>query len=514
MIKRIAAVILAAVCGLLSPTSSVAGPQVDIVIGPDAPKLERFAAEELKGQLERLFEAQVRIADVVSADASHVILLGSPETNGEIRARQGLWPKLSGQGHVLRSVAIDKRQALLLGGGSPVAALWAVYEFGQRFGIRYFMFGDLYPVTQPEFKLDGFDTVLEPKLPSRAWRALTDSPAGTGMWGLEEHRRVLGQLAKLKFNWVVIPKETWQPPVALRVDGDTAGRGVFRGAKQFENPEVATGQRDAERAAASDRLVQGVVGAAHALGMATTSQWPGIAQLRRPVWRQTQTSVLPHMESAELVKQLDRYGAVLPTAQVGDLDLWAYYFSRVAWGENLTIERACHDLVTPVCGEEVSPRVWKAFQYLEQATSLIAKHDPKFGVPAPDMITKHQINEPAPEWWTEAKDAYLNAMNEMYRANTRAREGGRVYTLYFARRSEFGLHYMSCLLSVRKAGIAQAKGDAETRLTELEAAVESIYAALNALAAVARSSSDRGTIAVLNEHAYRPLKRELEAASQ
>ena len=204
----------------------------------------------------------------------------------------------------------------------------------------------------------------------------------------------------------------------------------------------------------------------------------------------------------------------MPVAQIGDLDLSAYYFSRVAFGETITPEQACHDLVTPACGEEVSTRVWKAFQFLEQATSLIAEHDREFDVPAADMVLKHQRNEPAPQWWTEAKDAYLNAMNEMYRANTCAREGGRAYTLYHARRCEFGFHYMNCLVAVRKAGIAQAKPDADARLTELEAAVESIYAALNALAAVARSSSDRGTIAVLNEYAYRPLKRELEAASQ
>ena len=191
-----------------------------------------------------------------------------------------------------------------------------------------------------------------------------------------------------------------------------------------------------------------------------------------------------------------------------------YYLSRSAFGEKITPEQACHDLVTPVCGEEVSSRVWKGFTMLEQATALIAKHDPQFGIPAPDMVLKHLRNEPPPAWWTEARDLYLGAMNEMYRANTRAREGGRSYTLYFARRCEFAFQYMNCLLAVRRAGIAKADQQAEIRLAELETAVEAIYGALNALAAVARSSSDRGTIAVLNEYAYRPLKRELEAAEQ
>ena len=70
---------------------------------------------------------------------------------------------------------------------------------------------------------------------------------------------------------------------------------------------------------------------------------------------------------------------------------------------------------------------------------------------------------------------------------------------------------LNCVEAVRKAGIAKAKGDRETQLAELEKAVESLHTALNALAAVARSNSDRGVIAVLNEYGYRPLKKELEA---
>jgi hypothetical protein len=71
---------------------------------------------------------------------------------------------------------------------------------------------------------------------------------------------------------------------------------------------------------------------------------------------------------------------------------------------------------------------------------------------------------------------------------------------------------MNCLEAVRKAGNAKIKGDKETQIAELEKAVESMNGALNAMAAVARSQSDRGIIAVLNEYGYRPLVKELEAA--
>jgi hypothetical protein len=167
--------------------------------------------------------------------------------------------------------------------------------------------------------------------------------------------------------------------------------------------------------------------------------------------------------------------------------------------------------VTPICGEGVSDRVLKAFELAEEATRLIMAGDRALGAPAADVVMKHYAStDPPPEWWGKARDNYLNAMNEMYRANTRAREGGRSYTLYFARRFEFAFEYMNCLESVRKAGIAKSKGDKETQVAELEKAVESMNGALNAMAAVARSQSDRGIIAVLNEYGYRPLVKELE----
>jgi hypothetical protein len=148
-------------------------------------------------------------------------------------------------------------------------------------------------------------------------------------------------------------------------------------------------------------------------------------------------------------------------------------------------------------------------------SALIDEHDIGFSFPIPNVVMKHYANsEPVPEWWGKVRDLYLAAMDDMYRINTRTREGNREFSLYLARRCEFAFEYLNCIESVRKAGVAKAKGDRETQSDELEKAVESLYTALNALAAVARSNSDRGVIAVLNEYGYRPLKKELEAQAE
>ena len=124
------------------------------------------------------------------------------------------------------------------------------------------------------------------------------------------------------------------------------------------------------------------------------------------------------------------------------------------------------------------------------------------------------VNDAQAQSWASARDHYLNAMNEFYRAKTRARDGSRVFTLYWARRCEFAFEYMNCIEAVRKAGVAERKQDTATQIAELEKAIESLNNALNAMAAVARSNSDRGLIAVLNEYGYRPLKKKLAEAEK
>ncbi len=715
-------------CMLLAG-EALAGPRVDVIVGSAAPELERFAAQELAGQFQKLFEADVKIGETIPGDAGHLILIGSPATNPSIKPLSEKWPKLSDQGHLVRSIQVEGKPALIVGGGSPVATMWAAYELGHHFGIRYALFGDMFPVVTPELKLEDIDILLEPALRLRTWRTINDFPIGPESWGLAEHELVIRQLAKLKFNRVMLAFYPWQPYVDFKfqgvqkqtgvpwfgyrypVDGDTAGRAVFRGAKLFENPDFAGLKSYDERIAAGTKQARGVIAAARQLGMTTglafsplefTREFasvlpgskvltglesltigPGAAQRTTdatlmglvktqiraylatypdtdaiylslpefPEWGEhadeafqeldTRTGiakvtslekltaaardrkviasgdrgaqalrgnltaleffnrlladkelgrspngktvkfviadidpalfpildkVLPpgaetlHFvdytarrvaDNRELLKTVstksvpssliltlaDDNVGVLPQMPftslqslveelhtggwqgfstrywiVGDLDFTAYYLSRASFAPQTTARDALNSLVTSALGEGTYERTMQAFDMVEQATTLIDQNDMGFGFPVPNVVMKHYANtEPIPEWLGKAKGLYYGAVNEMYRVNTRSREGNRVFSLYLARRFEFGAEYLSSIESVRKAGIARAKGDKETQMAELEKAVEALHTALNALAAVARSNSDRGVIAVLNEYGYRPLKKELEA---
>jgi len=278
----------------------------------------------------------------------------------------------------------------------------------------------------------------QPVSGSRVWNGYTGNAMGQESWSEAELDQRLAQLKKLGYSTIAIP-ESITPFAPIRVDGDTGGRKAFRGAKTFENPEVAAiTARFREKAA---------------------------------------------KEGFKIITADPVPVSVLPKNDFRD-------------------EKALSELVTPMCGEGVAERMWLGFQAIEKAAKLIAKNDPKLGVPAPDMLLRHLEGKgPVPEWLSEVKTLYTTAMNEMYRANTRAREGSRSFTLYNAKRLEFTFHLINCVESLHKAR------DAAARAEFLVAAEESIYNALNSYSDVARDSSDRGAIALLNEYGYRALRK-------
>jgi outer membrane protein assembly factor BamB len=278
----------------------------------------------------------------------------------------------------------------------------------------------------------------QPVSGSRVWNGYTGNAMGQESWSEAELEQRLTQLKKLGYTTIAIPK-TVAPFTPIRVDGDTGGRKAFRGAKTFENADVA---------AITARLRE----KAAKLGFEIVTAEP------------VEASVLPKNDFRD--------------------------------------EKALSDLVTPMCGEGVAERLWLGFQAIDKAAQLIAQNDPKLGLPAPDMLLRHLNSKGAPPaWLTEVKTLYTTAMNEMYRANTRAREGSRSFTLYNAKRLEFTFHFISAIESLYKSH------DPATRADSLEAAMESVYNSLNSYSDVARDSSDRGAIALLNEHGYRALRK-------
>ena len=614
--KRLVPSILA--LALYVSAAQAAGLSVTIVTGPNPAKLEQMAAAEVASQLRNLFDAKVKTTSKKSS-TQNTVLIGSPKTNPAIaRLMAGRWPELSEQGHLLKSLDTESGTVLVVGGGSAVATYWAAAELGHHFGVRRLLHADFPPLVNPKFSLGGLNVKLEPNLKLRAWRTIGAGPDSQESWSLAEHKVRLRQLAKLKFNCVVLAIYAWQPFVhfehgdikkktgvlwhgkTFRVDGETAGRAAFGRDRVFNNPDFANAKTYRQRIEAGTKLIKGIIAEAEALGMNTVIEndpmefpiefaplfdgarpkdgsltfraklgvgkpelevldgliearlaalrgsYPtlgGITQ-RAIVWNRKDIffkhgktmkaskcaplkignrrgNVFPQFNLGDLHSAVKaaraggRDGFVASCQLADDLNTSVYYLSRAGFDKNFTPNKAVDALVTPISGPGVSERIAIGFEHLAKAGALVDKHDPTISTLRPEVIMRHYaLNEPVPEWWGEAKGGFAMAMNEMYRANTRARGGAREYSLYLAKRFEFALHYFTCIEATRLAGIAKAKGDKAGQAEQLDKAVEAMHNALGALADVDRNNADRGLIAALNEYGFRPLLKELEKADQ
>jgi hypothetical protein len=248
-------------------------PMLDILIGPEAPDVERFAATELQRYMRMLFGRDPTVADGPAPAGTPLALVGSPATNPAIAALglEPKWPAVTDQGVVVKSVAAGGRPVWMVGGGSPAATLWAVYELVEQMGVTFLLSGDVFPDAPGLLALPDIDVVREPVFRDRIWRAWGDEPHTSSMWSLDEHLRVVDQLAKSKINLLLLNSSPSDPFIHYEfrgvkrrtatinyglkfpVDAHTIGREHFGDVAEFTNPEfrhcrtyeetIETGQR-------------------------------------------------------------------------------------------------------------------------------------------------------------------------------------------------------------------------------------------------------------------------------
>jgi hypothetical protein len=259
---------------LLAANAKAGG--AEVVVARDATPIERFAADELRRYVARLFK-----------------------TPPDVQFLVGNRPDVGEQCIVIKPAVHDSRPALFVGGGSPPATLWAVYELAERWGVRFLLDRDIYPAEPRELNLPKDGLVLEPNFPIRQWRVMNAHACGPESWGIAEYRPFIDQLAKLKFNRLFVYIWPWHPFVHFEAGGvkrssatlwfgerypitpDMPGRALFRADEtEFWNPDIPRGASYAETHAAAERLLHGIMAHAKARGMqcvlvANLGEFPG-----------------------------------------------------------------------------------------------------------------------------------------------------------------------------------------------------------------------------------------------
>ena len=297
--------------------------QVAVIVGKDTSQLEHYAATQLCDYLEKCFGISTQPTSNVQ-EADILFLIGNPDTNPAVRTAtaHNPFPQVSEQGIVLRQLQSEKCTTLLVGGGSPRATLWAVYELAEQWGIRYLLHGDVLPSSTTDViptnmsEGTGFNLVLEPTLPVRQWRVINDFACGPESWGMADYRPVIDQLAKLKFNRIFLALWPWQPFLHYEYKGvkresatlwfgyrypvtdDMVGRHLFGDTEEFWNPDLPRNAGYEEFRIAGEQLVHNLMNYAHQRGMecvlvATPLEWsPEFAPLLKGAQKIRQLSEL------------------------------------------------------------------------------------------------------------------------------------------------------------------------------------------------------------------------------
>lgn len=278
---------------------------VQVVHGSKPAPLEQLAASELVDILHRVFEdIEVRTGSDIADRKGTIILVGNPTSNPRITDSGIQWLDVSDQGIVIGSNSTGDH--FTVGGGSPAATLWAVYELGHQLGIQYLLRGDLDPIQKRSFNLSGVAIKKhEPQIRQRGFETIGSGPFSFESWGLAGQRRLIRQLAKLKFNHLILKVEPWHPFVSYEFNGvsrstatlfqgiqypltgDVVGKKAFAGARIFQHPDIEITDRSEQVFNAGRDFLSGVIREARQSGMTVS------VEFRRDVFPAEFSRLLP-----------------------------------------------------------------------------------------------------------------------------------------------------------------------------------------------------------------------------
>jgi len=210
-------------------------PAAAVLVGERATAAERRAAEEFERYVREISGTALAIRRVVAGEPlppGDAVLIGRAETHSVVAdlvgnglvALSSTDPGLDG--YVMSPVQVDDGQYLVLGGSADRSALYAVYDFLQRFaGVGYFEDGDYVPPARA-VSMPWYEVRERPRFPVR--QILQGCAVGytTKWWGLEDWRREVDWAVKKRYNVVCLAmghEAVWKD--VYRAFGVDAGTG-------------------------------------------------------------------------------------------------------------------------------------------------------------------------------------------------------------------------------------------------------------------------------------------------
>jgi len=202
--------LVAMLLGPLSVFGAAAGTTV-IVRAKTAEFAERLAAKEIRRYLYlRTGELlPIVISDNKLPQGFDLIVVGRKDrrivrmlTDKDIAPVGVSISLLDSEQYQLRTVELDGHSVILIAGGDSIGTLYGAYRFVEQFGVRFYLHGDTIPDGRVEMKLPKVAERGTPLFELRGIQPFHDFPEGPDWWDVDDYKAVMGQLAKLRMNFI------------------------------------------------------------------------------------------------------------------------------------------------------------------------------------------------------------------------------------------------------------------------------------------------------------------------
>ncbi len=95
-----------------------------------------------------------------------------------------------------------RSRLLLVTGGDDAGTLYAAYRLAEDLGVRFYLHGDVIPDEPMKWKLPELDEHGAPLFALRGIQPFHDFPEGPDWWNRDDYLAVIGQLPKLRMNFI------------------------------------------------------------------------------------------------------------------------------------------------------------------------------------------------------------------------------------------------------------------------------------------------------------------------
>jgi hypothetical protein len=212
--------ILSSVAGLAQAYAAVR-PRAEMQIAhpQDAGPLEILAARELcrylylrTGKLLRIVPLSALPRDFrgyLVSEKTRALLttsLDDPDLQKTLRG-------LEAQQFLLRKIAGDRREFVLVAGGDAAGTLYAAYRLAERYDVRFYLHGDSLPDRQISLELPDVNELGKPRFELRGVNPWGSHVEGMDLWNAADYQALLAQLAKMRMNFIGMhgyPELKWE----------------------------------------------------------------------------------------------------------------------------------------------------------------------------------------------------------------------------------------------------------------------------------------------------------------